>query len=366
MSIDLEASVAPRSRRALLLGALGGLAAAAVSSVRAPAALAIDPGHVVLDGTNVGLATTEIDAQGSDPAFRVLGGAVGIRAVGTIGLDATGGPAVLATSAATTSAALLATNTAGHAARGRGQMDGTIGESTGGRSGVVGYSGSGAAAPAGPAKTGVYGEATQDAASRGVSGFSLAGQGVRGEATTGQGVAGLATTGQGVRGEATTGNGVLGVATTGQGVRGEASTGYAVRGDAGTGIGVFGQSYGSAGARGVMGKTDTGQAVRAEAATGIGVQAVATTGIALAVSGRATFSRSGRVNVPANRAYVDVTVPGGLSSAANVLATLQLIRTGVWVSAARPNYPSAGVVRIYLNKVAHATATTPLAWFVLG
>ena len=82
--------------------------------------------------------------------------------------------------------------------------------------------------------------------------------------------------------------------------------------------------------------------------------------------GRTTFHRSGRVNVPANRSYVDVTVPGGLASTAAVLATLQAFRSGVWVMSARVNYPTAGKVRINLNKVASTTASTPLAWFVLG
>lgn len=218
--------------------------------------------------------------------------------------------------------AVRAQSSLGHAIRGRGQLDGVIGESASGRSGVVGYSGSGSA-PAGPAKTGVYGEATQDTTSRGVSGFTLAGQGVRGDATAGQGVAGVATTGDGVLGQAVGGRGVRGVATTGQGVAGEATT-------------------------------------------GIGVKAVATTGVALDVAGRAMFSRSGKASIPINKDYVDITVPGGLTGSPLVYATIQYKRTGVWIIGARPNWPSAGKIRIYTNKVASTTVTTPVAWFVLG
>jgi hypothetical protein len=61
------------------------------------------------------------------------------------------------------------------------------------QAGVYGYSGDDA--PPSPAKTGVYGRATQDANARGVHGYSTSGRGVYGEATTGCGVRGYATTG---------------------------------------------------------------------------------------------------------------------------------------------------------------------------
>jgi hypothetical protein len=73
--------------------------------------------------------------------------------------------------------------------------------------GVIGFSTAGFAdvpAIAKP-KTGVYGQAQQDAGSRGVWGRSNAGQGVRGQATSGSGVYGTASTGVGVLGTATKG-----------------------------------------------------------------------------------------------------------------------------------------------------------------
>jgi hypothetical protein len=90
--------------------------------------------------------------------------------------------------------AVDAVSTAGQAIRGRGQLDGLIGESAGGRSGVVGFSGAGSA-PAGPAKTGVYGTAGQDANSRGVHGMSPGGRGVYGSSTAGIGVRGYSANG---------------------------------------------------------------------------------------------------------------------------------------------------------------------------
>jgi|GEM_PF-5543866 hypothetical protein len=427
MSID---QVTPRSRRAILAGAIGGLATAAVSLVHAPSVRAGVDGDVVLDAVNTGVGTTEID--GGDPAFAVSSSGTAIHAAGGVGVDASGDPAarglstagvgVLGASAvaavdipapiaastgvygvspaghaiygasdtgvgvyaannsstvgaivaeggpgtaihghanvgpvpaspgltgiygsatdvgvaiaadSASGLAVKATSSLGPAIRGHGQLDGIIGESATGRSGIVGYSGSGSA-PAGPAKTGVYGEATQDAGSRGVGGFTLAGQGVHGDATTGQGVVGAATTGQGVKGTATTGDAVLGQSASGKSVHGIATT---------------------------------GQGVVGEATTGAGVRAVATTGFALDVAGRMRFSRAGSVSLLANKTYVDVTVPGGLSGTPVVFAMMEYGRSGAWVVAARPNYPSTGKIRIYMNKVASTTASTPIGWFVAG
>jgi hypothetical protein len=73
-----------------------------------------------------------------------------------------------------------------------------VGLASGGNAGVFGYSGAGAA-PATPAKTGVYGSATQDANARGVTGQSTAGRGINGIAPTGVALYGLATTGYALR-----------------------------------------------------------------------------------------------------------------------------------------------------------------------
>jgi hypothetical protein len=402
MAIDTDT---PRSRRALLFGALGGALATVAATARPSITHAGVDGDVVLDAANTAAGTTQVAGTASVPAVRVVSsanvaviGASGSAVVdipptietstGVYGVSAAGhgvygasdsGIGVYAANNSATKAAIVAeggpgtaihghanaspvpaspaltgiyasateagvaiaadsasglavraTSSASHAIKGRGQLDGVIGESPGGRAGVVGYSGGGSA-PAGPGKTGVYGEATQDTASRGVSGFTLAGQGVRGEATTGQGVQGIATTGQAVRGDTTAGTGVHGVATSGKGVRGIANGGDGVAG---------------------------------EATSGVGVRAVATTGVALAVSGRATFSRSGKITVPIGVTSIDVTVPGGLTTSAIAFATLQYLRTGVYVVGARPNWPSTGKLRIYLNK-SLATAT-PVAWFVIG
>jgi hypothetical protein len=75
---------------------------------------------------------------------------------------------------------------------------GTVGQSDGDSTGVLGISGT--PVPDAPAKTGVYGEATQDTAARGVWGKSTTGRGVYGEASSGHGVRGYARTGAAVYG----------------------------------------------------------------------------------------------------------------------------------------------------------------------
>ena len=90
-------------------------------------------------------------------------------------------------------------------------------------------------------------------------------------------------------------------------------------------------------------------------------------GMALIVYGRSQFSRSGRALVPKGRSYVDITVPGGLSSTtSSVLATIQGYSSGAAVAGVRPNYPSTGKARIYLTKIVSQTASTPVGWLVIS
>jgi hypothetical protein len=79
---------------------------------------------------------------------------------------------------------------------------GAIGWSGGNSTGLQGFSNDNTANPPAPrAKTGVYGQAKQDATSRGVLGVSGSGDGVRGEATSGAALRGTASSkaGYGVR-----------------------------------------------------------------------------------------------------------------------------------------------------------------------
>jgi hypothetical protein len=82
------------------------------------------------------------------------------------------------------------------------------------------------------------------------------------------------------------------------------------------------------------------------------------------VLGKARFSRSGRATVAAGKKQVTVTVTGGLSGTPLCFANLTSYRAGVYVTAARPNYPASGKLRIYLNRP--VTSSTYVAWLVLG
>lgn len=120
---------------------------------------------------------------------------------------------------------------------------------------------------------------------------------------------------------------------------------------------------------GVYGYAEDGEGVRGETTTtaGIGGRFRAPSGgTGLSVTGKARFDRSGVVNVAKGRSYVDVTVPGGLTASSVVLATIQTYRAGVSVAGVRRNYPSAGRARIYLTKVASASASTPVGWMVIS
>lgn len=151
----------------------------------------------------------------------------------------------------------------------------------------------------------------------------------------------------GVAGRATNGNGVVGLSDLATGVQGVSGPGWP------TAVGAVGvHGYDSGSGRGVWGHSPAGS----------GVYCTSASGNALRVNGKARFSRAGKANIPANKKYVDVTVPGGIASSTIVLASLQTYRSGVGIAAVRPNYPQSGKARIYLTKVASTTAATAVGW----
>jgi hypothetical protein len=82
---------------------------------------------------------------------------------------------------------------------------------------------------------------------------------------------------------------------------------------------------------------------------------------ALAVSGKAAFSRSGILTIAKNAQ--SATISGvALTADSFVVATLLQYRSGVWVAAAVPNVAS-GSIAIYLNKKVSSAIT--VGWVVL-
>lgn len=147
---------------------------------------------------------------------------------------------------------------------------------------------------------------------------------------------------------------------------------------AGEGItGVVGSSN-SANGSGVLGEdltfSNVGRGVQGISHDGWGVFAVSD-GQALRVDGRATFSRSGIVNISHPRKTATVNVPGDLSTSSNfperpslALAVVQNNLPGVYVRSAVLN-PLIGSLTIYLNK-APGTVSNPktaaVGWFLVN
>jgi hypothetical protein len=113
-------------------------------------------------------------------------------------------------------------------------------------------------------------------------------------------------------------------------------------------IGVMGD-----GAIGVVGRADLG---------GVGVDALNfdATGIALRVTGKVIFNRSGKKTISAGRSSVRIDLPG-VSANSRVFAVLHSNRSGRYVRAV---VPSTNYFTIYLNTT--VTSATFVAWFVLN
>jgi hypothetical protein len=177
---------------------------------------------------------------------------------------------------------------------------------------------------------------------------------------------GVSVASNGVRGTSTNMPGVFGRATDECGVFGSSPHWPGVRGESAHNAGVEGYST-SQDQAGVFGYAGgEGPGVRGYSRSSIGVEASSDSGTALKVVGKASFSRSGRALMAKGRYYVDVDLrtKGGLAGTPLCFANLMSYRPGVYVSAVRPNNPSTGKLRIYLNKA--ASSATYVAWVVLG
>jgi hypothetical protein len=123
-------------------------------------------------------------------------------------------------------------------------------------------------------------------------------------------------------------------------------------------IGVVGDSDGSG--TGVYGFA--GNTAAPAPTSGVGVQATAgsTSQVALNVSGKARFSRSGRTRILAGGSARRINM-AGVTTSSYIIATLQTRRTGVYVHAV---VPAAGYFTIYLNKT--VSAATYIGYLVIN
>jgi hypothetical protein len=150
-------------------------------------------------------------------------------------------------------------------------------------------------------------------------------------------------------------NGVWGDSVTGTGVYGSGDAGVVGFGGY---VGVYG--VGSVGIWGDGSAFDTGvygfagSAAAPPPPAGVGVQATAgtTAQIALNVTGKAKFSRSGRTSFAATK-YSKKVLMAGVSGSSYIIATLQSKRSGIHVAYV---VPAAGYFTIYLNKAGTSSA----------
>jgi hypothetical protein len=242
----------------------------------------------------------------------------------------------------------------------------------------------------GEGDTGVYGYGQTGVEALGITGDGVSGRtlsgtksGVHGSSDYGNGVEGSTTAedhngvyghtnnadGSGVYGQNNgTGYGVAGRASSGTGVLGDGIVGMYSQGSitgiravsTGAGDGVDGQANNSC-CSAVYGLNDgSGNGVAGRADTGTGVLAASTNGVALKVSGRAKFSRSGIVTVAAGSSSAVVVLPR-VTTSSMVLATAQEA-SGVAVKAA---VPANGKFTIYLTGNAPSGGLA-VAYFILN
>jgi hypothetical protein len=150
-------------------------------------------------------------------------------------------------------------------------------------------------------------------------------------------------------------NGVLGVSPQGNGCYGWGD--YGVIGDGGT-LGVWGIAESGVGILGQAGSYPL------NVPANVGVMAAAqSSGRALVVAGRTSFSRAGRTTVGKGKRYKEVSVAGGgLSATSQIVATANTLVTGTYVQATK--LVSSTKFRIYLNKT--APASVGVTWIVLN
>jgi hypothetical protein len=342
-------------RRALMLGAAGGVGLAAGLLTESDPASATEGSAVVAGASNTATSTTTVTTSagnglegitsqsGQDGVYGVdqsSGGGNGVAGVSTAGTGVYG--------TSTDSWGVLGSTHGDGAAAVRG-----VDESSGGGTGVLGSSVNG---------NGVYGSISGDTSGNsGVFGDDNStggGYGVQGQSTNGTAVYG------GISGDTNGQNGVFGWDQTeggGQGVLGQSTNGYGVAGL------ITGETSGYAAVVGQDGSTGTGSGVGVYGISpnGIGVAAYSASGTALQVGGIASFSRCGLAEVKgtASKSKSSVVVTGvALRASSMVLATPQGHVAGVAVAGVVPDV-SAGSFTISLTEA--VKVSLEIAWFVV-
>ena len=374
--------VTPRSRRAVLAGALGGVAAAAASSLIRPSTVgATDHSALIVGESNTAtLQTTLNSSAGSGTTFLAVasGSGTAIQGTGLTGKGVTGSTTsgVALRGVAAGGYGAYATSTTGIGVIG---IAGSVNPSTSfGSVGVVGFRSNGTGVWA-SSSTGTALKATSGGQGADISSSSGTLPSLVSKATGGTvGVVGLGGNftpaqaypdGVGVLGENpdAAGVGMWGRSSNGTGILGESDTGYGMEAYGAVGI------YASGGSVGVLGDVDnatgvqgwSGVVVAPDSGVNVGVWAGAENGrTALQTQGVVKMNRSGETTVAVGTSSRKVTVPGGITAASMGFATIQANRSGFYIRGVVLGTADSSIT-IHLNANA-TTSAIPVAWVVLG
>jgi hypothetical protein len=374
--------VTPRSRRAVLAGALSGVAAAVASSLVRPSMVgATDHSPLIVGEANTAtLQTTLTNSTAGATTLSAVATGTGsaILATGLAGRGITGstqtGIAVRAVSAST-GYAVYATSASSISVLG---VAGSALPTTAfGSVGVVGFRADGtgvwAASNTGTALKATSGGQGADFSSTSATLPSLVSKSTGGTV----GVVGLGGSfapaaypdGVGVLGDnpGASGVGVWGRSADGTAILGESNTGYALEAYGAVGV------YASGGAVGVIGDVDhatgvqgwTGVAVAPASGINVGVWAGAENGrTALQTQGVVRMNRSGKTTVAVGTSTKKIIVPGGITATSLGFANIQVNRSGFYVRSVVMGTADSSIT-IYLNANVTTSAIT-VAWVVIG
>lgn len=153
--------------------------------------------------------------------------------------------------------------------------------------------------------------------------------------------------------------GAHGVSPSWMGVMGETTDGWGVVGTSGLVGFVLGQQA-RTGVYGVGAKGSSSVGVRGDSANGTAGWFMSEDGTALRVDGKAKFSRSKRVTIPAGKSSLKVTL-AGVTTSSLVFAVLHSNRSGTYVRAV---VPATGSFVVHLNRA--VTSSTFVAYFVVN
>jgi len=320
MAID---TVSPRSRRAVLAAALGGVGALVAQALGRPLpARGANGQAITVGGSFTGTSTTRLENTTatlsalelrSDVGLWVVGRGMGIHGAATDVNRPGWGTAIRGTTANT---------------EGRG-VYGVASSSTGATYGVHGQSASSSG-------RGVYGVAAS------ATGFTYGVYG-RSSSPSGYGVYGYNSAASGF------GNGVWGQTASSRGA------------------GVFGRASSSSGdSSGVWGDASSpdGHGVHGKAFYGTGGYFESTHGTALHAQGRVQFSTSGLATIGAGSKSVTVTPGVEIDANTKILATLQQ-NAGAGVTVERV-YRDAAANKFNIVLTANASSAVKVGWFVIG